>query len=235
MSTSSPLDNPIWHALHTEHGSLAVDAGLARRYPSSIGPLSGMASVSPASLIALHNLASPGSRLVLFLEEPLALPAGPAAAGWVLDRADQMCQMVADGSPPAPTPTESLVRRLAPADVPQMLELAQLTNPGPFRERTLELGAFFGIFDDGKLLAMAGQRLHLPRFVEVSGVCTHPQARGRGYARALISVVMREIRAREKAPILHVLAANHEAIRIYRALGFAMRRTLHLSVLRNPL
>ena len=124
-------------------------------------------------------------------------------------------------------------RPLAASDVPEMVALADLTKPGPFRDRTMELGAFFGIFEAGRLVAMAGQRLHLPHHVEVSAVCTHPDARGRGYARLLIAKVMEEIRQRGKVPFLHSLAENEAAVRVYRSLGFRERRMFELAVLKN--
>jgi ribosomal protein S18 acetylase RimI-like enzyme len=227
----SPLDNPIWHALHTEHSHFAIDAGRARRYPAAIGPLSGMAISSPQSLESLRALAEPSGRLVLFLEEPLA-----ATPGWILERAEILSQMIAESDAELQPATDSdgpLIRGLTAADVPQMIALAHVTEPGPFRQRTHELGAFFGIFEGDRLVAMAGQRLHLPQFVEVSAVCTHPDVRGRGYARLLIATVTREIRQRGKTPFLHVLADNHSAIRVYLTLGFTLRRNLHLAVLKN--
>jgi predicted GNAT family acetyltransferase len=108
-----------------------------------------------------------------------------------------------------------------------------LTEPGPFRDRTIELGPFFGIFEAGRLVAMAGQRMHLPHHVEVSAVCTHPDARGRGYARLLIATVMDEIRQRGKIPFLHSYAHNYPAIRVYESLGFTERRTFELAVIKN--
>jgi len=116
-----------------------------------------------------------------------------------------------------------------------MVELAKLTEPGPFRKRTSELGAFFGIFENDRLLAMTGQRMHVPGFTEVSAVCTHPDARGRGYARTLIATVMRDILAQNRTPFLHVFAHNTSAIRVYEALGFTQRRVLHLAILKNEL
>jgi predicted GNAT family acetyltransferase len=114
-----------------------------------------------------------------------------------------------------------------------MVALAQLTEPGPFRERTIELGAFFGIFESGRLVAMAGERMHLPHHVEVSAVCTHPDARGRGYARMLITTVIDGIRQRGKIPFLHSFADNYPANRVYESLGFRQRRTFELAVLKN--
>jgi predicted GNAT family acetyltransferase len=122
-----------------------------------------------------------------------------------------------------------------PENVPAMIELARLTEPGPFQLRTIELGAFFGIFHGDGLMAMSGQRLSLPGFVEVSAVCTHPEARGRGYAPALMSRVMEHIRAQGKTPMLHSFSDNAPAIAVYRSLGFVFRRNFQLAVLRNDL
>src|ERR1035437_4005023 len=103
----------------------------------------------------------------------------------------------------------------------------------PFGRRTSELGDFFGIFETGRLMAMAGQRLHLPGLAEVSAVCTHPDARGRGYARALMLEVMAGILRKGEAPFLHVFADHHTAIRVYEGLGFIRRRSLHLAALKS--
>jgi predicted GNAT family acetyltransferase len=151
-------------------------------------------------------------------------------------RGGVLSQMVSSG-PAGPVPITLTrgeeFRPLTTADVPAMVELADLTEPGPFRERTIELGPFFGIFQSGRLLAMAGERTHLPQFVEVSAVCTHPDVRGRGYARMLIATVMDEIRRRGKTPYLHSFADNYGAIRVYESLGFKLRRNLELAVLKN--
>src|SRR5438876_782865 len=97
----------------------------------------------------------------------------------------------------------------------------------------MKLCALYGVFESDRLLAMAGQRLSLPGFVEVSAVCTHPDARGRGYARTLMSAGMDDIKQRDRIPFLHVFADNHSAIRVYESLGFTLRRTFHLAVLKN--
>jgi ribosomal protein S18 acetylase RimI-like enzyme len=225
------LDNPIWNSLRTEHGSLALSNGLARRYPAAIGPLSGIPNQSADNYEALRALAGPGGVLVLFCTEQPAAP-----ADWTLINGGLLTQMICEQpQPPVEiefTRGESL-RPLTHADVPEMVALAELTEPGPFRDRTIELGAFFGIFDSGRLVAMAGQRMYLPHHVEVSAVCTHPDARGRGYARLLIATVMDEIRRRGKIPFLHSYAHNYPAIRVYESLGFTERRTLELAVMKN--
>jgi GNAT superfamily N-acetyltransferase len=224
------LDNPIWSALIHDHAHLAVGGDKARRYPEEIGPLSGMPAQSEAGYDALRLLAGPGGVVVLFLREPPRPP-----AGWTLLRGGVVHQMIAKQPCIASTasPAGGQLRRLTAADAPAMVALATLTEPGPFRLRTLELGTFFGIFQSGRLMAMAGKRLHLPGCVEVSGVCTHPDARGRGYARTLMCRVMDEIVQSGRVPFLHSFAGNHNAIRLYESLGYTLRQSFELAVLQR--
>jgi predicted GNAT family acetyltransferase len=167
---------------------------------------------------------------VLFLLEPPHPP-----AGWTLLRGGVIHQMVASqpSTPHIARLADTELRQLTQADVPAMVELARLTEPGPFRLRTIELGAFFGVIQSGRLLAMAGKRLHLPGFIEVSGVCTHPDARGRGYARLLMSSVIEEIVRSGRMPFLHTFAGNQAAISVYESLGFTVRLSFELAVLKR--
>jgi ribosomal protein S18 acetylase RimI-like enzyme len=226
------LDNPIWAALTTDHAAIALGDDHARRYPADIGPLSGIPAQSSESYASLARLAGAGGAVGLFLEEPLRLP-----EGWTLLRGGVIDQMIAPQ--PHPLPPEVLpdveLRQLAAADAPAMVELAHLTEPGPFQLRTLELGTFYGILQSGRLLAMAGKRLHVPGAIEVSGVCTHPDARGRGYARHLMSRVIEEIVGAGRMPFLHTLAGNEAAIRIYESLGFVRRRSFEFAGIRRDL
>jgi GNAT superfamily N-acetyltransferase len=222
------LDEPMWNALTTAHSHFSTGDGRARAYLPAIGPLSGLAEQSPAAYEDLHRLAAPDGVHVLFLQEP-PVP----RAGWTLIRGGLIDQMVFSGSHLDPAPHPAGMRLLTAADVPAMVELATLTEPGPFRDRTHELGAFYGITDSGRLLSMAGQRMRVPGYVEVSAVCTHPDARGRGYARLLMSVVMQIILDAGDTPFLHTFADNHAAIRVYHALGFEKRHTFHLAVLKK--
>ena len=224
------LDNPILNSLETDHTKWAMVEGAARRYPADVGPLSGMPDQSLAHYGALRRLAGPDGILGLFFQAPPAPP-----QGWSLVRGGLLTQMVAT-SPEieqvAPPPFNTIFRPLTVADVPAMLELTELTEPGPFRKRTFELGKFYGAFESDRLVSMAGQRMSLPGFIEVSAVCTHPDARGRGYARILMSTVMHDIVQRGRRPFLHAFADN-PAIRLYKSLGFVQRRTFHLAVLKN--
>ncbi|HEY0264709.1 MAG TPA: GNAT family N-acetyltransferase [Granulicella sp.] len=228
----SLLDNPIWNALTTNHAAIALGAGIgqdrARRYPSEIGPLSALREPTPAAYEDLATITPAGDVAVLFLEEKSALP-----AGWELLRDGTLIQMIC---PTAPEPPEadSPLLPLTPQDYPEMLELATLTEPGPFRERTADLGGFLGVRIDGRLAAMAGQRLSLEGFAEISAVCTHPDVRGRGCAQALVAHVARNIHASGRIPFLTSYDHNLGAIHVYKRLGFVARRRFYLVAARPP-
>ena len=227
------LDNPIWNSLTTSHAPLAVGAqigrGLARRYPSDIGPLSAFQKQTSEAYEDLAAIVPQADIAVLFLEEPLKLP-----AGWQLLRDGTLVQMVCTAVPDQLPIIEALVP-METSDLPDMLALAALTEPGPFRERTASLGRFVGIRVKGRLAAMAGRRLCPGNFTEVSAVCTHPDFRGRGYARALVTAVSRNIHDEGRVPFLTSFEANSGAIRIYQQAGFTLRRRFHLAVLKPPI
>jgi GNAT superfamily N-acetyltransferase len=224
------LDNPIWNALRSEHQGHAETHGDASRYRPAIGPLAGTPDQSLASYDALRPLAGPDGTLALFFPDPPALP-----AGWSLFRGGVLTQMICRS--PKLIEAEALergtvLRRLGTADVKAMVELATLTEPGPFREGTIELGNFYGVLHGERLMAMAGQRMRVPGFVEVSAVCTHPDARGRGYAGVLMSRVMRDIISERAIPFLHAFSDN-PAVSLYSKLGFVQRRTFQLAVIKR--
>ena len=218
----------MWSALTTSHSHFAIGDGLARAYQMEIGPLTGLAEQSSAAYEDLDRLSTPNSIHVQFLHDPPT-----PRPRWTLIRGGLIDQMVFTQSALDASPQPEGMRLLTAADAPAMVELAKLTEPGPFRIRTHELGVFYGIFEGDRLLAMAGQRMRVPGFVEVSAVCTHPDARGRGYARTLMSAVMKPILDAGDTPFLHTFADNHSAIRVYHSLGYAKRLTFHLAVLKK--
>jgi GNAT superfamily N-acetyltransferase len=219
------LDNPIWHALLTEQAYLARGNALAKRFPRDVAPFAAMQNQSPAEYQSLAKLLS-ADVVALFLDTPPVLP-----AGWSMRASGEMYQMVFDALSPAPS--NQVFRKLTEADVPEMLALTRLTEPGPFLPHTIELGAYFGIHESGSLVAMAGERLHLTGFTEVSAVCTHPDFRGRGYGNTLLSAVVSQIKHRGETPFLHVKTDNAAAIRLYQNLGFRIRAPLHLAVIQH--
>jgi ribosomal protein S18 acetylase RimI-like enzyme len=220
------LDRPIWHALTSLQSDFAVGTDQARRYAIDIGPLAGSPDESDESLQALADLLKLDGTLVLF-----AQPGDPLPPGAVIERQGEGLQMVAtrpfDGTAP------NGLLKLSDADAPEMLALATLTEPGPFRTRTHALGQFWGLRDEGMLVAMAGERMKLPGYGEVSAVCTHPEHRGRGHAASLLQFVAAQIEARGDKPMLHSYAGNAAAIRVYESLGFVVRRECLFRFLRS--
>jgi predicted GNAT family acetyltransferase len=114
--------------------------------------------------------------------------------------------------------------RLGPEHSTQAFELAALTRPGPFGPRTIELGEYFGCFDGSRLIAMAGERMHAGTLREISGVCTHPDFQGRGFARRLMSKLIQRQMQRNETPFLHVMRDNSNAQQLYRRMGFGIYR-----------
>ncbi len=216
MTGSHPLDRPIWTALAGRQQGFASGTATALRYRDDINILAASADNSPESLTALAALVPVGSAIATI--ESVAQPVPP---GLAVAKQAMLVQMVAE-TPAAPDPFAYL--DLTDADAPEMLALATLTAPGPFVANTHRLGAFIGVRIDGRLAAMAGERMRVPGMTEVSAVCTHPDFRGRGLAGALMRIVMARIVARGETPFLHSYATNATAIALYEKLGFRIRR-----------
>lgn len=227
-----PLDHPIWNALTGPQAHFAEVSGSARRFPPAVTTLGALDTIDEQGFADLASLQQPHQITALFLEQAPQLP-----AGWKLVMTLPLLQMVhQEGSGSAqnfPSSTRRWIEMGAP-DEAEMLALAKLTEPGPFGTRTRELGTFLGIRDNGKLVAMAGVRLHVPGFTEVSAVCTHPDHTGKGYAAELTLEVMARIRQRGETPFLHVRGNNTRAIPIYERLGFKRRTQFHLAVIQKP-
>jgi ribosomal protein S18 acetylase RimI-like enzyme len=226
---TSDLDNPAWSALTTLQAHLAVGDSLARRYPADIAPIAGIGTRERTSIDELCALVPEGDVLSLpgTLEE--LAPLLPASVKITLQK--RLVQMVGVHQPEVPSSPSVDTSVLSEADVPEMLSLVALTHPGPFRPRTYTLGTYLGIRVDGRLAAMAGQRMHLPGWREVSAVCTHPALQGRGYARTLIARLVAAIRDEGLTPFLHVEESNVRAQEVYAALGFVERKRLPLLVI----
>ena len=218
MSSTHPLYRAVWSALTGRQAHLAVIRDRVRRFDPAYGVFAALEDRSDASLAALSALvAADGDVAFLEADRP------PTAPGLKIVAQDAGVQMVAERLTAAPPPDFAMVA-LTNADAPEMLALATLTRPGPFFARTHQLGDFFGVKLDSRLVAMAGERLKPDGFTEVSGVCTHPDHRGRGYAGALMRHVADRILARGETPFLHAYASNVGAIALYESLGFTLRR-----------
>jgi predicted GNAT family acetyltransferase len=219
------LDRPIWAALSTRHLALSVGGALARRYLPEVNLFASACDDSPAALSALTELVQAGERVYLLQVPEIIVPAGLATT-----RAAKGVQMVATRRMETATADDEVLE-LTDADATDMLALAQLTEPGPFLPRTHTMGVFRGIRIGGRLAAMAGERFRFPGHTEVSGVCTHPDFRGRGLARRLSAAVAARIEARGERPFLHAWKSNRPAIALYESLGFEIRAEVDVKAL----
>nr|WP_052711236.1 GNAT family N-acetyltransferase [Pseudofrankia sp. DC12] len=226
------LDNVIWTALTGPQAGFAdrsdrAGAARAAQFQPEVAPFAAMAG-GPGEW-AWDDLAAvvgPGGVATLFFVED-----APPAGWTVLDRIG-LVQMVATAAfTDAPEPA---ARPLGPADVPAMIELVERTKPGPFRSRTVELGSYLGVFEGDTLVAMAGERLRVPGYTEISAVCTDPALRGQGLATRLMRAVATGIHARGETPILHASALNVNAIRLYEHLGFVTRVVTNFQFVQAP-
>ncbi len=219
------LDRPVWASLVSAHASLSLGDELARRYDPGVNRFASARDDSDAALDALARLVPPSDRVFILQVPEIRIPVGLVAA-----RIATGVQMVADSPVAPPDEGQAGIVRLGEADADDMLALATLTEPGPFLRHTHRMGSFFGIRVDGRLAAMAGERFRFPGYTEVSGVCTHPDFRGHGFARRLSRHVAAAIAARGETAFLHAWKSNVAAISLYETLGFRLRCEVNVAV-----
>ncbi|TFF24923.1 GNAT family N-acetyltransferase [Jiella endophytica] len=216
------LDRPIWRALTTRHRHLAVGGEMARRYPPDVSAFTATPDDGEAAMSALADLAQPGTTMLFLQADPILLP-----PRLVTTKTAEGVQMVAER--PFAAFEDTRVAPLGPEDAEAMLELAELTRPGPFSLKAQSFGAFWGVKSEGRLIAMAGERLKVPGMTELSGLCTHPDVQGRGLGTLMFTYVAGRISARGEGIFLHAYAWNERAIRLYETLGFRLRTPMHIA------
>jgi ribosomal protein S18 acetylase RimI-like enzyme len=223
----APLDNPAWSSLTGAHAHLAEGGDLARRYPADVSPWAAVRTWDdPGVWDAIVDLVGPGGEFPA-PPESVELP-----AGWERGEPFSGVQLV-ETERLHPRPDDEAVL-LGAADVPEMLDLVARAQPGPFAPRTHEMGRYVGIRRDGRLAAMAGERLRPAGWTEISAVATDERYRGQGLASRLVLDVAHHIHRRGARAMLHAAASNTNAIRLYESLGFTLRRRMYFSSVRTP-
>ena len=220
------LANLFWRAFTGSQAHLATGTDASRRYAPGFPPIIAFADPAKPDFRALDAYCSPGDRFYV------AEWKGTVPAGWTLDIDTFMCAMVLKKGTDRKTnltPFAPLVR-LGPEHVPQMVALAALTKPGPFAQRPMEIGEWYGVLDGERLVAMAGERAADGNYREISGVCTLPEYQGRGYAKQLTERVIRSQLDRGLTPFLHVASANTRARTLYERMGFEVDQEVAMRV-----
>lgn len=220
-----PLDRPAWSSLNTAHSAFSRGNGLAKAYVPDVNLFASPRDDSDAAMEALAQLVQPPQPAFV-----LQVPAIRVPSDLTVAKSAPAVQMIAERPVESPADAGDIVP-LGEDDAADMLALATLTEPGPFMRHTYRMGEFFGVRIGGRLAAMAGERFRFPGYAEVSGVCTHPDFRGRGLASRLSRHVAARIGARGETAFLHAWASNTAAISLYERLGFRWRSDINVAVL----
>lgn len=210
----------MYYALTSGDAHLGSGNEHARFFDESVSPFAGFAGDVAEGFHQLHQLLPSGRKILFAIPQRISEP-----KGWQLLHEIPGLQFVHTHEKELPADHPPFVP-LRQQHVPEMMQLATLTKPGPFGPRTIEFGHYFGIFENGRLAAMAGQRLHVGHYTEISAVCTHPDYLGKGYATVLLQHQLRLIRNQGQLPFLHVREDNGRAIAVYERLGFTISRPM---------
>jgi predicted GNAT family acetyltransferase len=221
------LDNPAFNALISGNKNIANGIENVRYFNKNTGPFVGLKETSALNFKALHELIPDGGASVFISPIEVDLPEEWKTVNYL------KCLQMIYINDAEQVSTDAEIVPLTDSHIPQMLALTKLTNPGPFLERTIDFGHYFGIFNGDKLIAMAGQRMHPLPYAEISAVCTHPDHLGKGYARQLLVFHANRIKTAGNIPFLHVRDDNKRAIKVYESLGFVTRAILHFYVIQK--
>ncbi|MBO9150798.1 GNAT family N-acetyltransferase [Chitinophaga sp. GCM10012297] len=214
----SALDNPAWSALTSQHSEFAIGPALAKRYRADIVSFTGFAEPTVAAAAALDPLMAAGEHFFIIGEPP------PLPEGWEVKNDLACVQMVCES--PVTVPATVEIEPLVEKQAREMYDLVQLVQPGYYLLNTHRMGDYYGIRQEGKLVAIAGERMRTDVFTELSAICTHPDFTGRKYAQQLTAHLCRKNIEAGKIPFLHASTANSRAIGVYELMGFRTRREI---------
>jgi ribosomal protein S18 acetylase RimI-like enzyme len=221
------LDNPAWNALISGNSNLSYGNEHVKYFDREVSPFAAFKENSEENFQTLYELIPEGRVLLFISPVEMEIP-----TPWKILNCIKGIQMICDTQIEQGESSLKLIP-LTGEHVPQMLALTKLTNPGPFASRTIDFGHYQGVFDGDKLVAIAGQRLHVFNYAEISAVCTHPDYLGRGYAKQLLIHQINRIKAAPEIPFLHVRYDNDRAIKVYESLGFSTRREIYFYVIQK--
>lgn len=217
ISEENKLDNPVWYSLSENHQQFAINYGNTKFYDPDYGPFGGF--------IALENTAIATKEYSALIDNFFVVGKKPEIYSSLKIAKELVClQMVINEKIQLPIDVE--IAKLSTDHNEVLCDLVNLVQPGYFKNKTILLGDYYGIFKDNQLIAVTGERMKMNAFTEVSAIITHPEHTGKGYAKQLIAHVANAIFDQGKIPFLHVAEHNHGAIALYEKLGFTTRRKM---------
>lgn len=221
------LDNPVWQALNSVDSRFNLGDEITGYFPADVSPFAALSNWTATLQHTLYERLPADRSWSVMIKDPVEL-----IAAWELKFSTTLHQMVCTDFTPYHNGAIETIP-LTTSHVPAMLDLTALTKPGPFLEHTIDFGNYHGIFDGEQLVAMAGERLHLNGYTEISAVCTHPDYEGKGYGAVLVSLIAQQIIDKSNIPFLHVKWDNQRAIKMYERLGFAHRSDMYFGVFKR--
>ncbi|RYG06031.1 MAG: GNAT family N-acetyltransferase [Chitinophagaceae bacterium] len=226
------LENPIWHALNSGNSKISEGNSNVRYFPAPITTFVGLKEFTAANFLLLSQMLEGSCVRATFVWGEV-----PDTAPWSISAVIECHQMILKDEVIIGRISTDLagssIKPLGLQNVSEMLALTRLSNPGHFTERTVELGNYFGMYEGDLLVGMAGYRLQLDEYTEISAVCTHPGYFGKGIAKALVSHQVNCIRAAGKTPVLHVKTDNQPALKLYESLGFVITGQMKVIIFRK--
>ena len=220
------LDNPIYHALTTNHLVFSKGDENIKYYHREVASFAGMKTYNEANFLKLYEQLPDNGVFIVFSPQTLTIP-----KPWKLITEIDMFQFVYEHNFAPKQQSEIALDDLTQEHVNEMIALVDLTKPGPFLPKTIDLSNYTGVFENGRLVAMAGHRFHPDNYIEVSAVCAHPEFLGKGYAYAIIREQVKRILEKSQIPFLHVRQDNSGAVKLYEKLGFTIRTKMQAYVL----
>jgi ribosomal protein S18 acetylase RimI-like enzyme len=215
------LHNPVYNALHSGDKHLSFGNGKVKFFDEQVSPFAGFENDYSKGFADLYELLPVGRKILYAIPSFITQP-----GGWQIRHEIKGLQFIYEGNSDIKTEFPNVIS-LSEIHIEQMMQLTKLTKPGPFGLGTINFGSYFGIFDNEKLVAMTGQRLHVKNYSEISAVCTHPDYAGKGYAYTLLQHQLQLILQQNQQPFLHVRDDNKRAIALYLRLGFTISRPMN--------
>ena len=219
------LDNPAWYSLKETHQSLSISSDEIKFYLPEICPFGGMTSPEANLSLFIHNHIPLSNSFFVIGNKP------QKTSGLSFEKELVCLQMVCSETIKMET-TEDILE-LNEKHKGQLVQLVNMVQPGYFKEGTVKMGDYFGIFKNDTLVAVTGERMKMNGFTEISAVVTHPAFTGKGFAKQLIAHTVNKNFEQTIVPYLHVAETNSGAIQLYEKLGFVARRKISFWMMRR--